>query len=113
MMDSLAIKDLPGKVSSDFCETCVKGKMTKLPFNGSRAPTSQILERIHSDLCEPISPVAYNGAKYILTCIDDWFHFTVVFGLKSKAEVCEHIQLYEAAEEFRLNAKPLARIELR
>jgi len=54
MVDGLAIKDLPGKVSSDFCETCVKGKMTKFPFNGSRAPTSRILERIHSDLCGPI-----------------------------------------------------------
>ena len=33
-----------GVVNSDFCETCVEGKMTNLPFKGTRPSTTRALE---------------------------------------------------------------------
>jgi transposase InsO family protein len=81
-----------------FCEVCIEGKQTKLPFGGTRPKTSRPLERVHSDLCGPITPVAHNGVKYILTVIDDYTHYTVVYGLKSKEsqEVVGCIKSYVA-----------------
>ena len=94
-----------GGVSSEICEVCVQGKQTKLPFKGSRAPTTRLLERIHSDLCGPITPTAFNGVKYILTLIEDFSHFTVIYGLKSNSEVFEHLKVYEARVTSKFNLK--------
>jgi transposase InsO family protein len=93
------------KIETELCETCIEGRQHKAPFPGTRNPTTRPLERVHSDLCGPINPVAYNGVKYILTFIDDWTHFTVVFGLKSKSEVFNYIKLYEARVTSRFNSK--------
>lgn len=62
----------------NFCEPCVKGKMTRIPF-GTRTKSTRILEIVHSDLCGPITPVAIDGGKYFLTFIDDFSNFSVVF----------------------------------
>ncbi|KAL0265510.1 UNVERIFIED_CONTAM: hypothetical protein PYX00_010839 [Menopon gallinae] len=89
-LDKIMIKD------NIKCEVCIKGKQTRKPFNKTRPATTRPLERVHSDLCGPITPVAYNGIKYIFTLIDDFTHFTVAFGLKNKSEVFEYLKIYEA-----------------
>lgn len=104
VVDGIDKSDLKNEVS-ELCEICIQGKQCKAPFLSTRNPTTRPLERIHSDLCGPINPAAYNGALYILTFIDDWTHFTVVFGLKSKSEVFEYIKLYEARVTSRFNLK--------
>lgn len=81
---------------TEVCEICIGGKQTKQPFTKTRKRATRPLERIHSDLCGPITPETFNGIKYILTLIDDFTHFTVVFGLKSKSEVCQYLKVYEA-----------------
>lgn len=44
------------KVKNDtVCETCVKGKLTKKPFNNTGTRATQLLEIIHSDVCGPFS----------------------------------------------------------
>lgn len=83
------------------CDICALGKQVKRPFQGTRPETSSPLERVHSDLMGPISPVAYDGTKYILLFIDDWSHFTVMFGLKHKSEVSDYIKIYIARVESR------------
>lgn len=79
-----------------LCEICVEGKQVKLPFHGTRKKATRPLERIHSDLCGPIAPTAYNGVRYFLTFLDDFSHFAVVYGLKEKSEVFEYFKVYEA-----------------
>ncbi|KAK3907118.1 Copia protein [Frankliniella fusca] len=79
-----------------LCEICVEGKQVKLPFHGTRERATRPLERVHSDLCGPIAPTAYNGVRYFLTFLDDFTHFAVVYGLKEKSEVFEYFKLYEA-----------------
>jgi len=59
MVDGMTSLEDQGNASSEFCETCVQSKLTKQPFNGTRPPTTRVLERIHSDLCGPIRPTAY------------------------------------------------------
>lgn len=71
----------------NFCEACVRGKQTKLPYDGTRPSTKRPLERVHSDVCGPMSEAALDGSRYFVTFIDDYTHFLVIYLLKSKDEV--------------------------
>lgn len=84
------------KISNYQCETCLYGKMTKLPHNNSRIRAKRPLELIHSDVCGPITPSAWNGGKYFVTFVDDYTHFTQVYILKHKSEVFEVFKTYKA-----------------
>ena len=59
LVDDLNIR--PEKL--DFCDVCVKGKQSREPFNGTRPRVSRPFERIHSDVCDPICSVAWNGCR--------------------------------------------------
>lgn len=77
----------------EFCEPCISGKMTRLPF-GSRTKSTRLLEIIHSDVCGPISPESFDGNKYFVTFIDDFSNFTVVYLIKHKNQVFNCFQDY-------------------
>lgn len=79
-----------------LCDVCIQGKQAKLPFGGSRVRATRPLERIHSDVCGPIAPTALGGVRFILTFIDDYTHFAVVYGLVKKSEVYQYFREYEA-----------------
>lgn len=70
-----------------FCETCVKGKHSRLPFRSSDTKTSALLELVHSDLCGPIEVESLGGSKYFLTFLDDFSRKVFVYMLKKKSEV--------------------------
>lgn len=80
----------------ELCETCVAGKQQNNSFSGTRPRTVRVLQRVHSDLCGPITPVAFNGDRYFMTFIDDFSHFVIVFGLKRKSEAAKAIKNYVA-----------------
>jgi len=79
-----------------FCDICVEAKHSRDPFNGSRQRAKRPLERIHSDVCGQIDPIAWNGARYFVTFIDDFTHFACVYPIKKKSEVFEAMKEYEA-----------------
>lgn len=87
------IKKLP---TVGFCEACVQGKQCREPFNGTRSHASRPLERIHSDVCGPIDPTAWDGSKYIVSFIDDYTHFAMIYLLKKKSNVFEKFREYDA-----------------
>lgn len=80
----------------DFCDACVQAKQCREPFEGTRVRTSRPLERIHSDVCGPIDPPAWDGSRYIVSFIDDHTHFSMIYLLKRKSGVFEKFQDYEA-----------------
>ncbi|MBW0485030.1 hypothetical protein O181_024745 [Austropuccinia psidii MF-1] len=72
--------------SNDPCDTCVKGKMTHLPFKSHFTPTSKPLDCLHMDLIGPISPLSNSGHCYILTIIDQHTSFKITSFLKNKSD---------------------------
>jgi len=67
------------------CESCVGGKQTRRPFKERLLQrSSRLLELIHTDVCGPISPATWDNKRYILTLIDDFTHFTMVYLLSKK-----------------------------
>ena len=44
-----------GYESFDACKPCLLGKMTKTPFSGTMEQATDLLEIIHTDVCDPMS----------------------------------------------------------
>ena len=57
--------------SFDTCEPCLIGKMTKTPFSGTMEQANDLLEIIHTDVCDSMSVEARGGYCYFLTFTDD------------------------------------------
>ena len=53
----------------EVCRGCVLGKYAKATFPRSSSRAKSILELIHSDICDPMSTTALNGAKYFATLL--------------------------------------------
>ena len=53
--------------SLDACEPCLIGKMTKTPFSGTMERATDLLEIIHTDVCDPMSVDARGEYFYFLT----------------------------------------------
>ena len=50
--------------SLDVCEPCLMGKMTKTPFSGTMERATDLLEIIHTDVCDPMSVDARGEYRY-------------------------------------------------
>ena len=50
----------------DACEPCLMGKMTKTPFSGTMEQATDLLEIIHTDVCNPMSVEARGLAAGII-----------------------------------------------
>ena len=56
-----------GYESFDACEPCLLGRMTKTPFSGTMEQATDLLEIIHTDVCDPMSVDARGKYRYFLT----------------------------------------------
>jgi hypothetical protein len=74
------------------CKVCILGKHSQAPFDSSKSwRTQNLLELVHSDVCY-INLSSLEGARNILTFIDNFSHFTWVFFLKNKKLVFEKLK---------------------
>ncbi|MBW0557008.1 hypothetical protein O181_096723 [Austropuccinia psidii MF-1] len=93
------LKNLGLQSTENSCETCVKGKLTILPFKGHFDDVQKPLDCLHLDLVGPISPPLVSGHKYFLTVVDQFtsYRFTRFLKRKSNA-IIEFIALKELIE---------------
>lgn len=102
IIDKQMVNDLnlSGRISMSFCESCVLGKSTKLPFpKCSDYRATRTLQVIHTDVCGPISPESPSGSKYFLTFTDDYSRVTWVIPLKVKSQVFEEMKAFIEYQE--------------
>lgn len=89
------------------CETCLKAKTTRLPFPKKAIKKSKkVLDLIHTDVCGPMQTESFGKKKLILTIIDDFSRFTVIYFLRHKSEVGEKVKEYIAMVENKFKCKP-------
>ena len=72
--------------------------MTKLPFPKSER-YSEILQIIHSGICELNGNLTRVGNRYFTTFIDDYSRYTYVYLMKHKDEVFDKFKLYKSIVE--------------
>ena len=81
------------------CESCIKGKMTKVPLVGQGEKALDLLDLIHTDVCGPMSIHARGGYSYFITFTDDYSRFGYVYLMKYKSEAYEFFKEYKAEVE--------------
>ncbi|GBN88543.1 Retrovirus-related Pol polyprotein from transposon TNT 1-94, partial [Araneus ventricosus] len=96
MKDYIDIDDV-----NDFkCETCDISKITRKTHpNIDKNQSSEILELLHADLCGPIQPESYGGAKYFMVLVDDFSGMYFTYFLKNKNEVFDIFSQFKAKYE--------------
>ena len=92
-MEIMSSLGLIPKPSKDFekCETCSQAKITKRSHK-SVVKNTELLELIHSDLCEFEGILTSRGNRYIIIFIDDFSKYTTVYLLKNKSDTFEKFQ---------------------
>ena len=88
--------------SYDSCESCLKGKMSKSPFNKKGERAKETLELMHSDVCGPMSTQARGDYLYFITFIDDYSRYGYVYLMKYKSETFEKFKEFKAEVEKQL-----------
>lgn len=91
--------------TEELCEICIKAKHTREPFGESRTRASRPLELVHTDVCGPIGPDTWDGKRYILTFLDDYTHFVIIYLLERKSEVSKKVMEYVRQVEAKWNLK--------
>ena len=86
--------DISDCESLPTCESCLLGKMTKLPFTGKGERANGVLSLIHTDVCGPMSTSARGGYNYFITFTDDLSRYGYVFLMRHKSESFEMFKRY-------------------
>lgn len=76
------------------CLVCPYAKQTRLTFPSSYIISLHIFDLIHVDLWGPYNTSTFDGNKYFLTIVDDFFRMTWLCMLKHKYEVSMFIKLF-------------------
>ena len=82
-VETSAFKSAGNKV----CETCIKAKQHRLPFQASQSDSVKPLELLHMDVCGPLPEPSLGGSKYLATFLDDFSKLSVVRPISSKSDV--------------------------
>ena len=94
-----------GYESFDACEPCLLGKMTKTPFSGTMERTTDLLEIIHTHICDLMSVEARGGYRYFLTFTDDLSRYAYIYLMKHKSETFEKFKEFQSEVENHHNKK--------
>jgi len=86
--------------SSYFCDACAIGKSHRLNIKKSISTRSQIfLGRIHMDLIGPFRTQTPQKQEYLLTIVDDYSRYAVVYPLVKKSEAFSKFKIYKSQFE--------------
>ena len=92
--------DYVPKKKSRFCEPCVDGKQSTLPFPKTGGERSdELLGIVHSDAYGKIEKKSLSGAEYFVTFIDDKLRFVWAYTLKHKGDVFEKFTEWKSMVE--------------
>ncbi|KAG1659195.1 hypothetical protein FOA52_005673 [Chlamydomonas sp. UWO 241] len=72
--------------AASLCTPCITGKSSREPLVASKSPPNLLLHVLHSDLMGPLSPASRGGARYVMTVIEDYSRYSLVFLLKNKSD---------------------------
>ncbi|GJZ50890.1 zinc finger, CCHC-type containing protein, partial [Tanacetum coccineum] len=80
------------------CKTCMLTKITKKPFENVKRKT-EVLELIHSDLCDLHATPSLGNKIYFVTFIDDASRFCYVYLLHTKDEALDKFKVFKTEVE--------------
>lgn len=69
------------------CESCLVGKIHRLPFSKSEHVSTRTCELIHADTCGPMEEASVGGSRYFVILKDDYSNYRNVYFVKTKHEI--------------------------
>jgi hypothetical protein len=111
-----ALKALPDKaigceipkdsdISTKNCDICIQAKAKAKISRESMTRATEILEKIHSDICGPISPETFGKKRYFISFIDDYTRWAEVRLIRTRDQLYEEFNDFITLEENQLNAR--------
>jgi hypothetical protein len=82
----------------DKCEICIKSKIRNKHFPFTNRD-SQLLELIHSDVCELNGILTKDGKRYFITFIDNFSRYTYVYLMRNKDECFDMFKKYKTEDK--------------
>ena len=67
-----------------ICDICHRAKQHRLPFQPSTQITTKPFELLHIDIWGPYQEASLDGARYVLTIVDDFSRATWTFLMHHK-----------------------------
>lgn len=90
------------------CETCMEAKSTRLLFpKHSESKSTKSLDLVHTDVCIPMRTASPSGKRYVLTFVDNFSRYTVVYLLRQKTEVEQKLKEYMEMVKNKFGRKPV------
>ena len=87
--------EIPPEVAKLDCASCHMGKSTQAPFPQSvEFRAVKPLQCVHSDIWGPYAEESINGAKYLISFVDDFSRFAVVFSMPSRSGMMKCIKKF-------------------
>jgi transposase InsO family protein len=93
---------VPPSSSPLSCESCIIGKSHRatMPRKAAAQRTTRCLQLVHSDVCGPVRcPAFADESRYLVTFVDDFSRYVVVYAMKTRDEVLGHFKTYRAWAE--------------
>ena len=81
------------------CDVCPLAKITKCSVPSgvsSYSRATQPLQRVFSDVCGPMRTLSLSGSRFVVSFIDDFSRFAVLYFVKQKSEVLDCFKRYKA-----------------
>ena len=78
------------------CEYCIEAKMTNKIVKTPDKKASKPLEKVHTDLCGPMSEASIQGCKYAVVFVDDHSGLIVHYFIKNKSDAAKATEKYIA-----------------
>ena len=94
----------PVRLSKD-CETCIQAKTTAKISREPMTRASKVLEKVHSDICGPISPESFSKNRYFVSFIDDYSRYAEIRLLRSRDNLYDEFISWLNEEQLQLGAK--------
>lgn len=77
---------------NESCESCLSGKIHRLPFPNSENKSTKTCELIHADVCGPMEEYSVGGSRYFVIFKDDYSMYRYVYFIRGKYEVKDCIE---------------------
>ena len=84
---------------SDQCKGCTMGKFVKTTFHEKENRASMLLERIHTDVCGPLSVSSIEKHMYYVIFVDDYSRRCWIFFMQNKSETFSNFCEFKALVE--------------
>jgi hypothetical protein len=91
--------------NSDYCIDCIKGKYDKQVKKGEAKRSAEVLEIIHTDICDSFPIKSVDSFDSFITFTDDFSCYGYIYPIKERSEALDKFKIFKAEVENQHNIK--------